>query len=45
MEMKKKIVRKWKMVVAVVLVVMSDIEWNEKRVEGESDVGSSMIVK
>ena len=48
MEMKRKIRRKWKMVVAVVLVVAvmvgSDLDWNEKRVEGEPDVVSSMIV-
>ena len=48
MEMKRKIRKKWKMVVAVVLVVAvmvgSDLDWNEKRVEGEPDVVSSMIV-
>lgn len=48
MEMRRKIRRKWKMVVAVVLVVAvmvgSDLDWNEKRVEGEPDVVSSMIV-
>ena len=48
MEMKRKIRTKWKMVVAVVLVVAvmvgSDLDWNEKRVEGEPDVVSSMIV-
>lgn len=48
MEMKRKIRRKWKKVVAVVLVVAvmvgSDLDWNEKRVEGEPDVVSSMIV-
>lgn len=48
MEMKRKIRKKWKMVVAVVLVVAvmvgSDLDWNEKRVEGEPDVVNSMIV-
>ena len=48
METKRKIRRKWKMVVAVVLVLAvmmgSDLDWNEKRVEGEPDVVSSMIV-
>ena len=48
MEKKRKIRTKWKMVVAVVLVVAvmvgSDLDWNEKRVEGEPDVVSSMIV-
>lgn len=48
MEMRRKIRRKRKMVVAVVLVVAvmvgSDLDWNEKRVEGEPDVVSSMIV-
>ena len=48
METKRKIRRKCKMIVAVVLVLAvmmgSDLEWNEKRVEGEPDVISSMIV-
>ncbi|MBS5400165.1 MAG: hypothetical protein KHY08_13880 [Lachnospiraceae bacterium] len=48
METKRKIRRKWKMVVAVVLVlaVMIGIglEGEERRVEGEPDVISSMIV-
>jgi len=48
METKRKIRRKCNMIVAVVLVLAvmmgSDLEWNEKRVEGEPDVISSMIV-
>lgn len=48
MEKKRKIRRKWKMVVAVVLVLAvmmgSDLEWNERRVEGEPDVISSVIM-
>lgn len=48
METKKKIRRKWKMVVAIVLVlaVMIGIglKGEERRVEGEPDVISSMIV-
>lgn len=48
MEMKRKIRRKWKMVVAIVLVlaVMIGIglKGEERRVEGEPDVISSMIV-
>ena len=48
MEKKRKIRRKWKMVVAIVLVlaVMIGIglEGEERRVEGEPDVISSMIV-
>ena len=48
MEMKRKIRTKWKMVVAVVLVVAVMIgiglEGEERRVEGEPDVISSMIV-
>ena len=48
MEMRRKIRRKWKMVVAVVLVVAVMIgiglEGEERRVEGEPDVISSMIV-
>ena len=48
METKRKIRRKWKMVVAIVLVlaVMIGIglEGEERRVEGEPDVISSMIV-
>ena len=48
METKRKIRRKWKLVVAVVLVVAVMIgiglEGEERRVEGEPDVISSMIV-
>ena len=48
MEKKRKIRTKWKMVVAVVLVVALMIgiglEGEERRVEGEPDVISSMIV-
>lgn len=48
MEKKRKIRTKWKMVVAVVLVVAVMIgiglEGEERRVEGEPDVISSMIV-
>ena len=48
MEKKSKIRRKCKMIVAAVLMLAvmmgSDLEWNEKRVEGEPDVVSSMIV-
>lgn len=48
MEKKRKIRRKWKMVVAIVLVlaVMIGIglKGEERRVEGEPDVISSMIV-
>lgn len=48
MEKKRKIRTKWKMVVAVVLVVAVMIgiglEGKERRVEGEPDVISSMIV-
>lgn len=48
MEKKRKIRTKWKMVVAVVLVVAIIIgiglEGEERRVEGEPDVISSMIV-
>lgn len=48
METKRKIRRKWKMVVAIVLVlaVMIGIglDGEERRVEGEPDVISSMIV-
>lgn len=48
METKRKIRRKCNMIVAVVLVLAvmmgSDLEWNEKRVEGKPDVISSMIV-
>lgn len=48
MEKKRKIRTKWKMVVAVVLVVAVMIgiglEGEERRVEGEPDVVSSMIV-
>ena len=48
MEKKRKIRTKWKMVVAVVLVVEVMIgiglEGEERRVEGEPDVVSSMIV-
>lgn len=48
METKRKIRTKWKMVVAVVLVVAVMIgiglEGEERRVEGEPDVISSMIV-
>lgn len=48
MEKKRKIKTKWKMVVAVVLVVAVMIgiglEGKERRVEGEPDVISSMIV-
>ncbi len=48
METKSKIRRKCKMIVAAVLMLAvmmgSDLEWNEKRVEGEPDVVSSMIV-
>lgn len=48
METKRKIRRKCKMIVAAVLMLAvmmgSDLEWNEKRVEGEPDVVSSMIV-
>lgn len=48
MEKKRKIRTKWKMVVAVVLVVAIiigiDLEGEERRVEGEPDVISSMIV-
>ena len=48
MKTKSKIRRKCKMIVAAVLMLAvmmgSDLEWNEKRVEGEPDVVSSMIV-
>ena len=48
METKRKIRRKWKMVVAIVLVLAVMIEiglkGEERRVEGEPDVISSMIV-
>lgn len=48
MEKKRKIRTKWKMVVAVVLVVAVMIgiglEGEERRVEGEPDIISSMIV-
>ena len=48
MEKKRKIRKKWKMVVAVVLVVAVMIgiglEGEERRVEGEPDVINSMIV-
>ena len=48
MEKKRKIRTKWKMVVVVVLVVAVMIgiglEGEERRVEGEPDVISSMIV-
>ena len=48
MEMKRKIRRKWKMVVAVVLVVVTilgiGLEREERRVEGEPDVISSIIM-
>ena len=48
MEKKRKIRTKWKMVVAVVLVVAVmmgiGLEGEERRVEGEPDVVSSMIV-
>lgn len=48
MEKKRKIRTKWKMVVAVVLVVAVligiGLEGEERRVEGEPDVISSMIV-
>lgn len=48
METKRKIRRKWKMVVAIVLVLAvmigMGLEGEERRVEGEPDVISSMIV-
>lgn len=48
MEMKRKIRRKWKMVVAVVLVVVTilgiGLDREERRVEGEPDVISSIIM-
>ena len=48
MEMKRKIRRKWKMVVAVVLVVVTilgiGLEREERRFEGEPDVISSIIM-
>ena len=48
MEMKRKIRRKWKMVVAVVLVVVTilgiGLEEEKRRAEGEPDVVSSIIV-
>ena len=48
MEMRRKIRRKWKMVIAVVLVVAVmigiSLEEEERRVEGEPDVISSIIM-
>ena len=48
MEMKRKIRRKWKMVIAVVIVVVTmleiGLEGEERRDEGEPDVVSSMIM-
>lgn len=48
MEMKKKIRTKWKMVVTIVLTVVVimgiGLKGKERRVEGEPDVISSMIV-
>lgn len=50
MQMKRKIRRKWKMVISVVLVLVVvtilgiGLEGEERRAEGEPDVVSSMIV-
>lgn len=50
MEMKRKIRRKWKMVIAIVLVLVVvtilgiGLEGEERRVEGEPDVISSIIM-
>lgn len=48
LQTKRKIRRKWKTVVAVVLVLAvmmgSNLDWNEKRVEDEPDVISSVII-
>lgn len=48
MENKRKIRRKWKMVVAVVILVVTmlgiGLEGEERRVEGEPDVISSIIM-